>query len=140
MIADSYARFTGEPLVEAGTEDLEEALWNSPRVILVHGTERIPRIFYANRKALDLYEMTAKAFIGMPSHLCAEPMRRHERVKVLNELEERNLVEVNTGVRVASTGRRFQLVRAQSWNLLDEHGTKHGVVASYLDWKYIDPA
>ncbi|MBO9516632.1 MAG: MEKHLA domain-containing protein [Porphyrobacter sp.] len=140
LIAESYARITGEPLVEGSPEDLEEALWHSPHVILVHGDEPVPRIFYANRQALDLYEMTAEAFIGMPSHLCAEPTRRHERVKVLTELEKRNLVEVDTGVRIASSGRRFRLVRAKSWNLLDEHGAKHGVVAYYLEWRHLDPA
>lgn len=140
LIAESYARLAGEPLVDGASGEVEEALWQSPRVIIVHGTEPVPRIFYANRKALDLYHMSAKAFIGMPSHLCAEPVRRHERTRVLNALKRSNMVQVDTGVRVASTGQRFEIVRAQSWNLLDEQGEIHGVVASYLEWRYIDPA
>ena len=35
LIADSYARLLGQPLVDA-QDDLAEALWQAPRVIVAH--------------------------------------------------------------------------------------------------------
>ena len=140
LIAESFERFAGRPLVEPSPGGIEEALWFAPCVIIAHGTEPVPRIFYANRAALDLYEITAPAFIGMLSHLCAEPVRRHERTHVLNQLKRHNLVEVNSGVRIASSGRRIAIELAHAWNLLDKEGQSHGVAACYQNWRHLDPA
>ena len=56
LIADSYARLLGQPLVDA-QGDLAEALWQAPRVIVAHGTEADPVFFYGNRLALHTFDM-----------------------------------------------------------------------------------
>ncbi|KRA82940.1 MEKHLA domain-containing protein [Altererythrobacter sp. Root672] len=140
LIAESFARIAGKPLVDPASGGIEEAMWLAPRVIMAQGIDAVPRIFYANRLALDLYEMTASAFIGMPSHLCAEPIRRAELLRMFARLDKDDWIEGFNGVRVASSGRRFKVDTALTWNVIDEHGTRVAQAASYAEWEYIDPA
>src|SRR5690349_2700027 len=64
LMAESFARLAGQPLVEPSEVGLEAAMWDAPRAIVAHGTEPEPRFFYANRIALELLAMTATQFIG----------------------------------------------------------------------------
>ena len=67
LIAESFARHFGRPLVEPAADGLERTFWDAPRAIVAHGTEPEPLFFYGNRLALELFAMRADAFIGMPS-------------------------------------------------------------------------
>ena len=49
-----------------------------PRAVVAHGTEDVPRFFYGNRLALELFAMRAGQFIGLPSHESAEAGLRDE--------------------------------------------------------------
>jgi hypothetical protein len=140
LIAESFARLAGKPLVDPAKGGIEEAMWLAPRVILAQGIEAVPRIFYANRLTLDLYEMTASAFIGMPSHLCAEPIRRAELLRMFSRLDKEDIIEGYNGVRIASSGRRFRVDTAQTWNVTDAQGKRVAQAATYSEWKYLDPA
>jgi hypothetical protein len=136
LIAESFARLAGHALVDVATEELERAMWRAPRVIVAHGTEAQPRFFYGNRAALDLFEMRAAEFIGLPSDRSAEPAAREARAKMLAALERDDQIDDYTGVRIAASGRRFEITRAQVWNLVDERGTRHGQAATFADWRY----
>jgi hypothetical protein len=135
LIAESFARLTGTPLVEASP--LEPALWLAPRAIVAHGTEAEPLFFYGNRLALELFGMRAAAFIGLPSHRSAEPGLREERARMLARLEADDLIDDYSGVRISADGRRFQIARAHVWNLVDEDGRRHGQAASFAEWRYL---
>ena len=65
LIAESYRRLTGRPLV-AAAGNLGE-LWTAPRVVVAHGTEADPVFFYGNRLALELFELDFAAFTRLPS-------------------------------------------------------------------------
>src|SRR6187399_1012346 len=78
LIAESFARLTGKPLVEPSEGGLELAMWDAPRAIVAHGIEPEPRFFYANRIALELMAMTAAEFIGTIASSLAEPVLREE--------------------------------------------------------------
>jgi hypothetical protein len=138
LVAESYARLAGRALVDCGRDRLELALWEAPSVIVAHGTEAQPRFFYGNRVALELFEMRAAAFIGLPSDRSAEPAARDSRAKMLAALERDRIVEGYTGVRVAASGRRFEIVGATVWDLLDAHGERHGQAATFAEWRYLD--
>jgi hypothetical protein len=138
LIAESYARLAGRVLVADGTAGLEQALWEAPRVIVAHGTEARPRFFYGNRVALDLFEMRAAEFIGLASDQSAEPAARDSRAKMLAALERDRIVEGYTGVRVAASGRRFEIVGATVWDLIDAEGERHGQAATFAEWLYLD--
>ena len=135
LIAESFARLAGRPLVECASGDVEQALWQASRAIVAHDTQSVPRFFYGNRVALDLFAMTAVQFIGLPSHRSAEPASRDERARMLGMLEQRDIVDGYTGVRVTADGRRFEVAGAQVWNLVDRHGRRHGQAATFAEWR-----
>jgi hypothetical protein len=133
LIAESFQRLIGAPLV-AHVEDTADSLWNAPRVIVAHGTEPDPIFFFANKMALELFEMSAKDFIKLPSRLSAEAVNREERQRLLNEVTRNNFIANYAGVRISATGRRFRIEQAVVWNLLDAQGEKHGQAATFDHW------
>jgi len=135
LIAESFARLAGRPLVEGGP--LEHALWHAPRAIVAHGTEPEPLFFYGNRTALTLFGMRAADFIGLPSRRSAEPGLREERARMLERLEQRHMIDDYAGVRIAADGRRFAIARAHVWNLIDEAGRRHGQAATFAEWAFL---
>lgn len=138
VIAESFERLAGRPLVEASPGGLEQALWEAPRAIVAHGTEAEPLFFYGNRVALELFAMRAAEFIGLPSHRSAEPALREARARMLAGLEHSDIVEGYSGVRIAADGRRFAIAGAYVWNLVDDIGGRHGQAASFAEWRFLD--
>lgn len=138
VIAGSFARLAGRPLVEAAADDLERALWEAPHAVVAHGTEADPLFFYGNRTALALFAMRAGAFVGLPSHRSAEPALREERAAMLARLERDQVVDDYAGVRIAANGRRFVIGPAHVWNLVDAHGVRHGQAATFAEWRFLD--
>lgn len=134
LIVGSYARLTGRALLdsEVGASDLREALWQAPRAIVAHGTETDPVFFYGNQRALELFEMSFEQFARLPSRLSAEPLAQAAREKLLAEVSRRGYIEDYSGMRVASSGRRFMITGATVWNLLDEAGIYHGQAAVFV--------
>ncbi len=137
LIAGSFERLAGTPLIEPSPDGIEQAMWDAPRAIVAHGTEPEPR-FYGNRIALELFAMTAAEFIGLPSERSAEPALRQERARMLAGLAQRDIVDDYAGVRIAATGRRFAIAHAQVWNIVDEHGGRHGQAATFAEWQFLD--
>ena len=138
LIGASFERLAGRPLVKSSPGGIEQAMWNAPRAIVAHGTEAEPRFFYGNRVALELFAMTAREFIGLPSHRSAEPGLREERARMLAGLERSGIVDGYAGVRIAADGRRFAIAGAQVWNLVDRHGRRHGQAATFAQWQFLD--
>lgn len=135
LIVESYQRLTGKPLIPVVSSDADEfrtALWNAPRAIVAHGTEADPIFFYGNRMALDAFEMTEEEFALLPSRLSAEPMAQEARVKLLEKVTQQGYVDGYSGMRIAKSGRRFMIVDATVWNLLDEAGIHHGQAAVFV--------
>lgn len=134
LIVESYKRLTGLSLLTLGPGQtgLSEALWQAPRAIVAHGTEVDPIFFYGNRLALELFEMTFEAFARLPSRLSAEPLAQAAREKLLAEVSRRGYIDDYSGMRVASSGRRFMITGATVWNLLDEAGIYHGQAAVFV--------
>jgi hypothetical protein len=139
LIAASFERLAGRSLVEASPGAIEQALWEAPRAIVAHGTEPEPRFFYGNRIALELFAMTAAELIGLPSHRSAEPALRESRARMLARLAQDDIVDDYAGVRIAASGRRFAISHAQVWNIVDEHGGRHGQAATFAEWQLLDP-
>jgi hypothetical protein len=132
LIAESFARLAGRPLVGAGP--LELTLWEARRAIVAHGTEPEPLFFYGNRAALSLFAMRAADFIGLPSRRSAEAALRGERAAMLARLDRYQMIDDYSGVRIAADGRRFRIERAHVWNLIDGSGTRHGQAATFAEW------
>ncbi|MDD5056811.1 MAG: MEKHLA domain-containing protein [Sideroxydans sp.] len=135
LIVESFQRLTGRPLIENAPEEinlLREAIWFAPRAIVAHGTEDDPVFFYGNRLALQLFEMSFVEFVQLPSRLSAEPLLREERAKLLEKVTRQGYVDGYSGMRIASSGRRFMIADGTVWNLADEQGRHHGQAAVFV--------
>jgi hypothetical protein len=114
---------------------LREALWNAPRAIVAHGTEADPVFFYGNRLALQFFEMSFDEFTRLPSRFSAEPLAREERAKLLERVTRQGYADNYSGMRVASSGKRFMIADGTVWNLIDEQGNHQGQAAVFVGQK-----
>ncbi|MFD0717235.1 MEKHLA domain-containing protein [Paenibacillus sp. GCM10027626] len=132
IILNSYERLLGRPLIELEEgADAAEALFESPVVLLSHGTEADPVLNYGNRAALGLWETDWETFTSMPSRLTAEPMLREEREQFLRAVSERGYIDTYQGIRISCQGTRFQIQDALVFNLTDEDGRYYGQAAAF---------
>ena len=124
----SYRHFLGIELCQP------EELFAAPFVVLAHGIEVPPILFYGNRLALELWEMSFSDFTKMPSLRTAEPDLREARERLLSEVAEQGFSQGYCGVRVSSTGKRFEIRQATVWNILDERGERLGQAATFANY------
>jgi hypothetical protein len=136
LIAESHARLTGQALV--APQPVAKPLWRLPAVVLAHGTEADPLFFWANKAALDLFELDWRALVRMPSRLSAEAPNRTERAALLETVARQGFIRDYAGVRISASGRRFRIERATVWNLVDADGGLRGQAASFSDWTRLD--
>jgi hypothetical protein len=135
LLADSYARFTGRPLVQAAkADDLARRVWEAPFALVSHDTEPDPVFNYANLTALRLFEMCWNAFTQLPSRLSAEPVNRQAREALLRRVSEHGYIDDYSGVRISAQGRRFVIRDAVVWNVVDREGHYHGQAAMFEHW------
>ena len=137
LIAESYRRLTGRPLLDRPSPSPAD-LWTAPFVLLAHGTQADPIFFYGDRLALELFELTAEAFLLTPSRLSAEADDRGERERLLDQVRRRGYIDDYAGVRVSASGRRFRIEQATVWNLIDADGALHGQAARFERWTRLD--
>ncbi|HRF30778.1 MAG TPA: MEKHLA domain-containing protein, partial [Azonexus sp.] len=119
-------------------DDLAEALWQAPRVIVAHGTEADPVFFYGNRLALHTFDMDFASFTRLPSRYSAEPLARKERARLLERVSRDGFIDDYAGVRISASGKRFRIERAVVWNLVDRAGGHHGQAATFSHWQPLD--
>lgn len=142
LLTESHACLLGRPLIEIATSDpeaLRRALWEAPCVIVAHGTEADPVFFYGNRLALQLFEFDFADFARLPSRYSAEPLAREARAMLLDRVTRLGYVDDYSGVRIASSGKRFLIERATVWNLIDADGRHHGQAATFSTWTPLAP-
>lgn len=140
-LLDSYRRLLGKELIDrAGDREQDAAnLFHAPLVVVSHGTQADPILNYANRRALELWEIDIPRLLITPSRLTAEPMHRDERAELLRRTAQVGYVDDYQGIRISTTGRRFRIERATVWNLSDPDGAPRGQAATFTDWTRLDP-
>lgn len=126
LIAESFARLLGRPLVDPGV-----TLWEAPLAVVAHGTEADPLFFFGNRAALAMFETTPEEFVGMPSRLSAEAPLREERQALLERVTRDGFIDDYAGIRISAKGMRFPIQAAVVWNLIDAQGMVHGQAAAF---------
>ena len=130
LIAESFERLLGRPLVEAGG-DVVEALWNAPHAVVAHGTEGDPVFFFGNRAALAAFEISFEDFARLPSRKSAEAPLRGERQALLDRVSTHGFIDDYAGVHISAKGRRFRIKNAVVWNLIDAEGVRQGQAATF---------
>lgn len=138
-LLNSFQHWTGRDLIARfrSKEGDAEALFGAPFVVVSHGIELDPVLNYGNQAALRLWEMDWDRFILTPSRMTAEPVYQEERRRILAVAQERGYVEGYRGVRISATGRRFLVIDAILWNVLDDHGRLVGQAATFRTWQDI---
>ena len=141
MLLDSFARLIGRDLIPRDVSQVEQArrLFESPFVVVSHGTEADPILNYGNATALTLWEMDLTTFVQTPSRLTAEPVHRDERARLLERTSRDGYVDDYSGIRISQSGRRFRIEQAIVWNLIDAAGQLRGQAATFDQWTPLPP-
>lgn len=137
LLIDSYKKWTGRTLL-ASSEALVEKLFHAPFVVLSHGTEADPILNYGNKAALTLWEMDWDQFTRTPSRETAEPVEQSAREEFLRKVSQFGYVDDYTGIRISRTGKRFFIMNATVWNLVDDTGKYYGQAATFREYRYIE--
>ncbi|MGB3612437.1 MAG: MEKHLA domain-containing protein [Elainellaceae cyanobacterium] len=139
LIRESYRRRLGWELLPGDWSKLEAAkmIYEGPFVVVSHNTATDPIFNYANRIALDLFEMTWAEFTALPSRCSAEPPTQTERSRLLAEVTANGFIDHYSGVRASKTGKRFEIQNVKVWNLAHPDGTYAGQAAAYSDWTFL---
>ena len=138
LLLNSYQKWVGHALLRR-TTPAEDArtLFHAPFVVVSHGVEEDPLLNYGNRAALELWEMGLDQLVGTPSRKTAEPVHRDERVELLRRTREFGFIDDYSGVRISSSGRRFQIEHATIWNVVNDEQTYVGQAAVFSDWNML---
>lgn len=136
LILDSHARVVGRALldVQGAPTERARALYHAPFVVLAHEAASDPVFTYGNAAAQALFEFDWDALLQLPSRLSAEPVNQAERQRLLAAVSQHGYIDDYAGVRVSRTGRRFRIVNATVWNLIDEAGKYCGQAATFAQW------
>jgi hypothetical protein len=133
LMAGSYARIVGKPLVSTG----QNAWWlynYAPFAVLAHDTGPDPRFIYANHIAQRRFEYSWQEFTALPSRLSAEPAERAERQALLDAVRRDGFAEGYRGIRISKSGRRFRIEDGTVWQLIDVNGSLRGQAATFSSW------
>src|SRR5688572_20771591 len=95
LLISSYLRVTGKELIERkGTrEEMSRALHEAPFGVVSHGLGDDPVFNYGNRTALELFEMSWRDFVALPSRKSAEAVDRAERQRLLDRVSQYGFVD-----------------------------------------------
>lgn len=136
LLLDSFQRVVGRPLLDPDPgADAGRALYEAPFVLLSHDTAADPVFTYANRQAQARFGYPWETFVTLPSRLSAEPLAREARERLLARVAAHGHIDDYAGVRIAGDGRRFRILAAVVWNLVDAEGGLHGQAACFSRWE-----
>lgn len=142
-LVSSFQYWTGKSLlanfspIPKTPKAIAQQLFYAPFVLLSHGIEDDPVFNYGNRLALKLWEIDWQDFIGMPSRLTAEPVVQTEREKLLAETREKGFMNNYQGVRISSQGKKFFVVNAIIWNVIDDQKVHCGQAAMFSEYRFL---
>ncbi|MGD0960616.1 MAG: MEKHLA domain-containing protein [Methylomonas sp.] len=138
LLLESYRRLLHRPLLDAeARSSAAEQIYTGGFALLSHNADDDPVFNYANGTAMQLFEMSWREIIGMPSRLSAEPVARDERERLLAEVTALGYIENYTGVRIAKSGKRFMIQNAVVWNVYDHEQNFYGQAACFKNWVFL---
>ena len=137
-LAASFDRATGGDLVrEAGLDPaaLGRSAWDGKFALLSHGPDAI--LTYANRFALELWEMDWQAMQKTPSSATAPPEDRAARADLMRKVASDGFARHYTGRRVSAKGRFFLIQDVTVWTCKDEKGAAFGAGAFFKSMMFL---
>ncbi len=139
LLLKSYKKWTGKELADIKGEpgQIAEHIFNAPFALVSHDTQDDPVFNYGNRTALELFELDWDEFTKLHSRKSAEPVDREERARLFKRVTENGYIDDYRGIRISSSGRRFEIRDATVWNVVDEEGIYKGQAAFFDKWKFL---
>lgn len=144
LLLSSHQQAFGTPLIaglaaDASPQLMAQELFAAEVVVLAHdgadpSGDPGPRLTYANRAALGLWQRPWETMVGMPSRLTAEPAEQPSRSQALMAARALKALTGYRGIRIDSLGRRFQIDGARLWTLRDGGGQPCGQAAAFSSW------
>ncbi len=131
LLMSSFRQITGRPLVAPATA---EALYTAPFAVLSHCTAADPILTYGNLFAQSVFEMPWGKLVTTESRLTAESMHRKERESMFEKMRNVGWIGNYRGVRISTTGQRFEIRNATIWPLVDASGLKRGEAAMFSEY------
>jgi PAS domain S-box-containing protein len=129
LLADSYARLLGRPLIPQPMSVDEATEWlyeHAPFAVLAHNTAADPVFIYGNKTAQRRFGYSWDEITQLPSRLSAEAPNREERQQFLERVQRLGYEAGYKGVRITKSGERFMIEEATLWQLFDADGKLHG--------------
>jgi hypothetical protein len=139
LLCRSYQALTGRQLIGGDMTDrqMAEQLYFAPFVVLSHDTAPDPVFNYANRMALELFEMSWDEMTALPSRHSAELPNQAGRASYLQRVKQNGFIENYSGIRISNTGKRFRIEKAVVWNLIEPSGIYRGQAARFGYWQWL---
>ena len=138
FLLDSFRVAAGRELIERYSPRVDaQELFIMARVVVSHGLGADPIFNYANRAAQGLWNLDWARFTTMPSRLSAEPVDQAVREQMLAQVVQVGYVSDYRGVRVTTTGRRFEFSGAEVWNVQNAQGERVGLAATFVSWTFL---
>ena len=139
ILLKSYKKWTGKELADIKGEpgQIAEHIFNAPFALVSHDMQDDPVFNFGNRTALELFELDWDEFTKLHSRESAEPVNREERARFLKRVTENGFIDDYRGIRISSSGRRFEIRDATVWNVVDEEGIYKGQAAFFDKWKFL---
>ena len=129
LLTESYHALLGRPLFDGTAKDL----YHAPIVVLSHTTDADPILNYGNLAAQRLWQLSWDELTALPSRQTAEPMEQAQRDAMFAQMRSKGFIENYHGIRIGSTGQRFEIKNAIIWTLHDNSGQKRGEAACFRD-------
>ena len=139
LLLKSYKRWTGKELtsVKGEANQIVEGIINASFALVSHDTQADPVFNFGNRKALELFELDWQEFTRLHSRASAEPVNREERAALLERVTKNGYIDDYSGIRISSSGKRFEISDATVWNVVDDEGIYKGQAAFFDKWKFL---
>ena len=137
----SLRGLTGRDLMDLPADEIAAArcVYEASLAVVSSDTQDDSVFNYANRTALELFEMSWEELTQIPSRYSAEPDARAERDRLMAQVAEFGVIHDYTGIRISKTGRRFLIHDATVWMLSDEQGAPYGRAATFDRWDDVEP-
>lgn len=137
LLAESYAKLVGEPLVPEGMSGDVAATWlyEAPFGLLAQDASPDPVFTYANLSAQERFGYSWDEFVGLPSRLsAADGQAREERELFMDTVRRQGYADNYRGPRIAKSGRRFWIQETTVWNLVSSRSALFGQAALIRSW------
>ena len=136
---NSFKHWTDQTLLDRdGTaEEIAQALFDAPFVLVSHGIEANPIFNYGNHTALQLWEMSWEQFTQTPSKSPVKIEEVSERQQMLEQVKTQGYTKNYQGIRQSRTGKLFLISNVIVWNIIDENDQYWGQSATFDRWQFL---